>query len=405
MMNLPAWIAWRYLRAPKSHGAVSAIAIISVVGVAVATAAIVCVLSVFNGFHSILSDKLDILAADVVASPARGKTFNNADSIASVIAGVEGVKMVMPTVTDNALVIVDGREMPVTLRGVDCRKFALITSIDSIMLGGTRMADMGDDEVTVSIGVASQLGIYGNDAAMLLFAPKREGRVNMANPVESFVVDSVQVADVFQAMQSDYDEKTIICDIATARNLFQYTDEATGFEISAKSGADLDKVAAGVTEALGESAVVKDRIQQQQVNFRMVEIEKWVTFLLLIFILVIASFNIISTMCMLIIEKERQLSTLSSLGMSRRRVGHTFLWESLFVSMSGGLSGIVLGVGLSLAQEHFGLIKLGGDPSQLVIQAYPVVVDPMDILISLIPIAVIGVATAWIASAFARSRM
>lgn len=404
MKNLPAWIAWRYLRAPKSHGAVSAIAVISVVGVAVATAAIVCVLSVFNGFHSLLSDKLDILAADVVVTPAAGKTFADADSLVRVISTVKGVERVMPTVTDNALAIVDGREMPVILRGVDKKAFSEITSIDSITLGGTRLAATAGGEAVVSIGVAGQLGIYSEGESMLIFAPKREGRVNMANPVESFVVDSVTVADVFQAMQNEYDEKMVVCDLEVARRLFQYTSEATGFEIKVAAGEDAGDVAAEIAAALGSGVIVKDRLQQQQINFRMVEIEKWVTFLLLIFILVIASFNIISTMCMLIIEKQRSLSTLTSIGMSRRRVGATFWWESMIVSMSGGVAGIVLGLALCLLQEHLGLIRLGGDPAQHVVQFYPVRVEWADILIAFMPIFAIGLVTAWVSSAFARSR-
>ncbi len=395
----------RYLRAPKSHSAVSAISIVAVVGVAVATAAIICVLSVFNGFRGILTEKLDILAPDVLVTPAQGKTFADADSVARIVGEVDGIQLVMPSVIDNALAIVGGREMPITLRGVDTEVYGLLTSVDSITMQPTRIASLSPRDALASVGVARQLGIFDTETQMLIFAPRREGRVNLANPMASFITDSVRVADVFQALQSDYDEKTVICDINTARDLFQYDNEATSLEIQVRPGEDISKVAAEVERKLGPGAVVKDRFRQQEINFRMISIEKWVTFLLLIFILVIASFNIISTLCMLILEKQGSMSTLSALGMNRRAIGRTFWWESLFVSLTGGLGGVALGLALCLLQQHLGLIKLGGDPDTMILQAYPVEVIWTDVLIALAPVVVIGLITAWTASAFARSRI
>ncbi len=402
---LPARIAWRYLRAPKSHSAVSAISIVSVVGVAVATAAIICVLSVFNGFRGLLNDKLDTLAPDVLITPAKGKTFANADSIAGIVADMPSVEEVMPAVVDNALAISESREMPVTLRGVDPEAYARITSVDSIIFEGAKMKDLTPADAVVSVGTGQQLAIYATGGTLLLFAPRREGRVNLANPMSSFLTDSVSVAGIFQAMQSDYDNNTVICDITTARNLFQYTTEATQLEVKATPGTDLPALASDIELSLGPNAVAKDRARQQQTNFRMVEIEKWVTFLLLIFILLIASFNIISTLCMLIIEKQHSMATLSALGMSRKSIGATFWWESMYVSMSGGIAGIITGLALCLIQEHFGLIKLGGDPEAMIITAYPVAVEWGDVLIALAPVTIIGLAAASIASAFARSRI
>lgn len=402
---LPARIAWRYLRAPKSHSAVSAISIVSVVGVAVATAAIICVLSVFNGFRGLLNDKLDTLAPDVLITPAKGKTFANADSIAGIVADMPSVEEVMPAVVDNALAISESREMPVTLRGVDPEAYARITSVDSIIFEGAKMKDLTPADAVVSVGTGQQLAIYATGGTLLLFAPRREGRVNLANPMSSFLTDSVSVAGIFQAMQSDYDNNTVICDITTARNLFQYTTEATQLEVKATPGTDLPALASDIEISLGPNALAKDRARQQQTNFRMVEIEKWVTFLLLIFILLIASFNIISTLCMLIIEKQHSMATLSALGMSRKSIGATFWWESMYVSMSGGIAGIITGLALCLIQEHFGLIKLGGDPEAMIITAYPVAVEWGDVLIALAPVTIIGLAAASIASAFARSRI
>ena len=402
---LPARIAWRYLRAPKSHSAVSAISIVSVVGVAVATAAIICVLSVFNGFRGLLNDKLDTLAPDVLITPAKGKTFANADSIADIVADMPSVEEVMPAVVDNAPghfritrnACHSARRRPRGLRTHN------ICRLHNFRRG--KMKDLTPADAVVSVGTGQQLAIYATGGTLLLFAPRREGRVNLANPMSSFLTDSVSVAGIFQAMQSDYDNNTVICDITTARNLFQYTTEATQLEVKATPGTDLPALASDIELSLGPNALAKDRARQQQTNFRMVEIEKWVTFLLLIFILLIASFNIISTLCMLIIEKQHSMATLSALGMSRKSIGATFWWESMYVSMSGGIAGIITGLALCLIQEHFGLIKLGGDPEAMIITAYPVAVEWSDVLIALAPVTIIGLAAASIASAFARSRI
>lgn len=403
--SLPARIAWRYLRAPKSHSAVSAISIISVVGVAIATAAIVCVLSVFNGFRGLLSDTLDLLAPDVLVTPATGKTFADADSLLNIINKIDGVGTAMPTVTDNALAIYNAKEMPITLRGVVPEIYSEITEIDSLFVNGEGIAGYSPDDAAVSVGVAQQLGTGAGSEGLFLFAPRREGRVNLSNPMASFLTDSVSVRGIFQSLQSEYDENTVICDISTARELFQYTTEATAIEINTDPDADISGVASEINKALGEKAVVKDRFQQQETHFRMVNIEKWMTFLLLIFILMIASFNIISTLCMLIIEKQSSMATMSALGMNRRQIGKTFWWESIYVSLAGGIGGIIIGVALCLIQEKFGLIKLGGDPDILVVHAYPVIVEWSDLLVALIPVAVIGIITAWISAAFARSRV
>lgn len=410
-MILPPRIALRYLRAPKSHSAVSAISIISVVGVAVATAAIICVLSVFNGFRSLLSERLDSLAPDILITPAKGKTFSDADSLISLIKNVEEVRLAMPSVVDNALAIFNSREMPITIRGVDFAKYQHITSLDSLLIPDSeplRLNSGNPEELSpavVSIGTASQLGIGETDLPLLIFAPRREGRVNLANPMASFLTDSISVAGIFQAYQSDYDENTVICDINTARDLFQYTDEATSLEIALSPGADPAAVVSKLSAILGPSAIVRDRLRQQETNFRMISIEKWVTFLLLIFILIVASFNIISTLCMLVLEKQKSLSTLTAIGMRKRSISAIFSWEAVFVTLSGGAIGIILGLTLCLLQQHFGLIRLAGDPSRMVITAYPVLVKPTDILLVLIPLAAITLLTSLTTTAFTRSKL
>lgn len=402
---LPFKIAWRYLSAPKSHGAVSAISVISVVGVAVATAAIIIVLSVFNGFRFFLNERLDTLTPDIFVAPSVGKTFEYGDSLKNLVGNIEGVEEVMEEVADNALVIADSREMPVKLKGVDMAVFSRISSIDSLLIDGNFVSNYNPRQASVSVGVAQRLGMYAAGDTLFLFAPKRYGRVNMANPMASFTSDSIQVASVFRSKQSDVDENTVIVDISTAREIFQYTTEATGLHIKALPGISLPALTENIRQILGDEYIVKDRMEQQEVNFRMVAIEKWITFILLTFILLIASFNIISTLCMIILDKGNSLHTLSHLGMSKRRIGAIFAWESLLVTFIGGGTGLVLGIMISLMQEKFSILKLAGDPENLVLQAYPVRVEWLDILATSVPILIIGLIAAWISAVFARGRV
>lgn len=405
MSFLSGRIGWRYVRARRSRSAVKGISVTAVVGVAVATAAIVCVLSVFNGFRAVLAEKLDILAPDVLVSPTSGKVFSDGDSVAAIVRSVPGVGTATATITDNALAIASSHEMPVTLRGVDPAVYRRVTRADSILLEGGEWLEADAGEAVIAIGTASQLGVYGPDAQMLLFAPRRIGRVNLSNPVASFITDSVTVSAIYQAGQSEYDQNTVICEINTARDLFQYDAEASAVEVAAAPGVSPSQLAARISERLGEGAVVKDRVRQQEMNFRMIEIEKWVTFLLLFFILIIASFNIISTMSMAVLEKQKSMSALRALGMSRRRIGWIFWWQSIYVSLAGGISGILLGLALCLAQQHFGLLKLSGDPDAMIVKSYPVVVEWSDMLIALLPVLVIGLITASVTARYARRRL
>ena len=415
---LSARIAWRYLRAKKSHSAVGTITAVSICGIAVATAAIICVLSVFNGFKSIIAGRIDTLTPDVMVTPAAGKVFADGDSLAAEIRMIPEVETAIPSILENALAICDGRETPVSLKGVDMKGYEKVTSLRSLIIDSSDSPT--DKPVTIAVGTSARLGAYPG-SALLLFAPRREGRVNLANPAASFLRDSVTVQSVYRSNQTEYDENRVVVDIDVARDLLQYDLEASAIEVKGKPGVSSEALANIIRsrlnstkdrhnpDSVGSTAgnkrfVVKDRLQQQEMNFRMISIEKWVTFLLLFFILVIASFNIISSLSMLVIEKERSMSTLVALGMSRRSVASIFRWESVFVTLTGGVAGIIIGLILCLLQQHFGLITLQGDPQTLAVVAYPVLVDPLDILITIVPLMVVGTLAAVITGAFAKSR-
>ena len=408
--DLTAAIAWRYLLSKKSHGAVGTISTVSLCAMAVATAAIVCVLSVFNGFREVIAEKLDTLAPDVMVTPAKGKTFAEAEKLAARVAATPGVETATPTLSDNALVICNSQEMPVKLKGVVPADYARVTEVRSLVdadLGrylADTVAPSGTIPATIAIGTASRLRTYPG-AGMLVFAPKRLGRVNLANPVSSFITDSLSVTGIYRSDQQEYDEDGVIVPIAEARRLLQYDTEASAIEIRLRPGQHGARAAAAIGDRLGPAYVVKDRVRQQEMNFRMISIEKWVSFLLLGFILIIASFNLISSLSMLVIEKEKAIGTFSALGLSRRRIGRIFAWESIYVSLAGGLAGIALGLTLCLLQQHFGLITVSGSPETTIVRAYPVKVLAGDVLATLVPVALIGIATAAITAAFAKSRI
>lgn len=405
-MSIPFSIAFRYLLGKKSHSAVNAIAIVSVAGVAVATAAVICVLSVFNGFRSVIADRLDTLSPDLLVVPKEGKTISDGDSLASAISAVSGVDTAMPSLTDNALAYYDGREMPITLKGVVPEKYSKVTSIDSLIVGGDRQLVFASDApALLSVGVAYKLQKYDFDSPVTIFAPKRLGRYNPANPAAAFVMDSLDVQGIFQSMQQTYDENTVITGIDIVRDLLLYDREATSVEIKVKDPEAVDRVLEDVQKVVGDRYVVKDRLMQQEVNFRMVQIEKWVTFLLLFFILVIASFNIISTLSMLVLEKQDSMHTLAALGMRRDQVAAVFRWESVLVSAFGSAAGILLGVALCMVQQIWGVIKVNVNSAAMETMAYPVALEPMDILVTLVPVTMITLVCAFVAGSFARSRM
>lgn len=395
------------MRLRRSGSAAGAISGVAVAGVAVATAAIICVLSVFNGFKEVLAVRDDTLTADVTVTPVSGKVIGNVDSLARVLADVDGVELAIPVMADNALAISGGFEMPVDLKGVPLDSYRKVTSLADVILEEGEYPDARRvvNPAAISSGTAAALHIPPAGGEFLLFAPKRRGRLNMANPSASFVMDSVAATGVFRTDRQEVDERTVICDIELARRIFQRDGQGSSVEIKVREGADPADVARAIALRAGDRFEVKDRLMQQEINFRMINIEKWVSFLLLFFILVIASFNIISTLCMVVIEKRRNSATLRALGMSRSRIGAVYGWQSVFVSLAGGLIGITLGVVLCLAQMRWGLIRLPGDPEAMIVSAYPVALDWGDVALTLVPVAAIGIMTAVVASGFARSRL
>ncbi|MBR6640086.1 MAG: FtsX-like permease family protein [Muribaculaceae bacterium] len=402
----PLRIAIRYLFSKKTHNAVNIISLISLAGVAVATMAIVCVLSVFNGFSDLSAAHLSILDPDLKITPVEGKSISSVDSLIYEIEQIDGIDVAIPTIEEQALAIYGERQMPVMIKGVPL-EYENTTGIKSIVIDGDfYLTDSIASYATLSVGAAIGLGATPSLYRYLgIYTPKREGRVNVANPMTAFRSDSLIVAGVYQVAQAEYDTDMVILPIENAARLLDYDNEATAIEVMVKPSFNISKVTAQLQTILGDELIVKDRLHQQEQSFRMIEIEKWITFLMLAFILIIASFNIISTLSMLVIEKSENIHTLHSLGATSTMISRIFMLEGWLISIVGGIAGVIIGVILTLAQQWGGFIKLSGDPSALSIDHYPVRLDVMDLFVVMGLVIVIGFFTAQITALFTRKKI
>lgn len=396
-------IALRYLFSKKSYNAVNIISFISLAGIAVATTATVCVLSVFNGFSDLASSQLSQLDPDLKVTPVNGKVINNADSIANVISLIDGVELALPTIQDQALAIFGNVQMPVSLKGIP-NDYDSITQLRNVIIDGDYLSDNSAIAyATISAGAAITLKATPHTYEYMgLFTPRRMGRINPANPLTAFRSDSVAIGGVYQVNQIEYDADMVMVPLKTARYLLDYTTQASAIEIKIINGFDTQLIAQNISHAIGNKYEIKDRMQQQQQTFRMIQIEKWVTFLMLAFILIIASFNIISTLSMLIIEKCDNIATLRSLGASRNMITRIFAIEGWLISIVGGIAGIIVGSALVLLQQYCKIIKLSGDPMTMTIDHYPVRLDVADLMTVIIAVIIIGFFIAQTTAFFSR---
>lgn len=398
-------IARRYLLSRKSHSAVNIICGVAIGGVSVAIMAIVVVLSVFNGFASLAEKQMGLFDADLRVEPAAGKTIAGADSLAARVAAMPQVAAAVPVIDERALAVSPSAQMPVRLKGVGAA-FADVTDMDSIIVDGAYAVDSvyGYGPAHLSVGVAGYMGLsprVGNIVGV--YVPRRMGRINPANPATAFRGDSLAVRSVWQTQRPDYDGDRMIMPLATARRLLDYENgEASAVEIRLAAGADPDAEAARLSAALGDSVRVLTRARQNADSFRMIAVEKWLTFLLLVCILAVASFNIVSTLSLLVIEKRDNMATLRALGASRAMTRRVFMWQGALIALCGGLLGSVLGVALSLGQQHFGWVRLNAEADALTIQVYPVEVHASDLLVVAAVVAVGAVASALVTLLFTK---
>lgn len=390
-MNLSYHIARRYLFSKKSHNAVNVISIISVVGIAVATMALVCALSVFNGFTQVVSHSFSAFDPALKVVPVKGKVFDASTPQVDQVRKLEGVDFVSESLEENALLTFGERQEPILLKGVSSNFLDLVDQKKVIIDGQFVLREGDTDYGVIGGGLAVNLGIGANFLEPAsIWIPKRNVNVNIANPTDAFVRNDVFISGVFGINQPKYDDQILIVSIDLARELLYYENEVTSLDIKVKEGVSVDDLRKQISSILGKDYLVKDRFEQQADLFRMVSIEKWVTFLILAIILLIAVFNIVGSLSMLIIEKTEDIAILQNLGASNRLITRIFLIEGWLITLFGSLSGLIVGLAVCLLQQHFGLLKLGSTPGEFVIDAYPVAVQLFDVVIIFVTVSIIG---------------
>jgi len=387
-------ISRRYLFSKKSHNAINIISGLSAAGVSIGTIALIVVLSVFNGFESLITNMFSEFDPDLRISAVQGKTFEIGGSEFEQVKKLKEVAVFTEIVEDNALLRFKDKQTPATIKGVTSN-FSKLTNIDSIMYDGNfQLFDGGFERSVPGIGIATVLGFNAHFIDPLyIYAPKRTSTINLLRPESSFNQEQTFVTGIFSVRQSQYDDHYVLVSIELARNLFEYTENTvTSVELKIAKGADISLVRKKIEQIIGKDYQLKDRYEQQESIYKIMKIEKWIAFLILSFILLIASFNIIGSLSMLIIDKKADIQTLRSLGANNGLIKRIFLFEGWLISIVGAVIGVITGSALCLIQEHYGIVKLGAG---YVVDAYPVVTNFNDALIIFATVLVLGFLAAW----------
>ena len=397
-MNFPFFIARRYLFSKKSTHVINVISSISVIGVAVATMALVIVLSVFNGFHDLVASLFTSFDPQLKVVPVEGQTAPSDDSILTQIRLLPEVDVATETVEDQALAIYQGKQAMVKIKGVE-DNFSELSHITDILYGdGTYSLHAANLEYGIlGIRLAQTMGIGAQwDGYLKIYAPKKEGQLDLSNPGEGFVADSLNSPGVlFSVRQSKYDKNYIVTSIAFARNLFGQQGMLSDLEIRLKEGSNLNAVKAEMQKIAGTKYKVLDRFEQQEDTFKIMSIEKLMAYIFLTFILVVACFNIIGSLSMLIIDKKNDVVTLRNLGANDKQITRVFLFEGRMIAVIGAVIGIGLGLLLCLLQQQYGFVRLGESEGSFIVDAYPVSVHYTDVAIIFVTVIAVGWLAVW----------
>lgn len=390
-------IAWRYLFAKKQYNAIHIISGISAAAIGVVTAAMVCVLSIMNGFGVIVEQMFSQFDPDIRIEAVNGKSFNDSGSKFESLRQLDGIELISQRIEETALLQFEGKQMPVRLYGVDST-FATLTHIEEIITGGHyEVHDGAFDRAVLGQGLAWHIGIGTQFINPLyLYVPKRTEKVNMLRPDQAFNEEVCFIAGTFAVQQAKYDDEVMLVDIDLTRRLLEYEEtEVSSLLIKVQSTSHIKHVEKEVQHLLGDKYKVLNRYEQQADFFRILRVEKLLTTLLLVFILLIASFNIIGSLSMLIIDKKSDIQTLSHLGANSSLIRRIFLFEGWLISTLGAMIGLVIGLAICLIQEHVGILKLGSG-TEYIISAYPVAVQAADIFLVAVVVLCLGFLAAWI---------
>lgn len=389
-MNLPFFFAWRYLFAKKSHNVINIISAISAVGMATGTAALIIILSIYNGFDSLVRSMMNDFDPDILISPAEGKTFIPEGPVYDWIYEQDMVKNMSCVITENVFMNYDGKQGMVTAKGVDW-VFEEESPVRDHIRSGEFALHRGDVPLAVTgSGIAYRMGINPRFLSPIeLYFPARDKNFSMTNPLASIEAVNVWPSGIF-SISSEIDDKYVIVPIDVMRELLEYSDEVSGVEIRLRDGhtqKDVKAMVKEISERLGPEYLVSDRFAQNKSLYMMMKYEKLSIFTILIFIVIIIAFNIFGSLTMLIIEKRGDIGTLKSMGMRDSTVKRIFVLEGWMISLLGLAAGLVLGIGFSLLQQHFGFIKM---PGNFVVQAYPVILSAKDVIITAASVAAVG---------------
>lgn len=389
-MNLPFFFAWRYLFAKKSHNVINIISAISAVGMAIGTAALIIVLSIYNGFDSLVKSMLNDFDPDILITPAEGKTFVPEGPAYDWIYGQEIVKNMCCVITENVFVNYDGRQGMVTAKGADW-VYEEESPLREHIRSGEFALHRGDVPLAVvGSGIAYRMGVNPRFLSPLeLYFPARDRNFSLTNPMASIETVNVWPSGIF-AINSEIDDRYIIVPIEVMKELLGYGDEVSGVELRLRDGyrqKDAEKLKAGISERLGPDYKVCDRFEQNKSLYKMMKYEKLSIFTILVFIVIIIASNIFGSLSMLIIEKRQDIGILESMGMKESTVRQVFVLEGWMISLLGLGAGLVTGIGFSLLQQHFGIIKM---PGNFMVQAYPVILSVRDVIITAVSVAVVG---------------
>ncbi|MCW3806728.1 ABC transporter permease [Plebeiibacterium marinum] len=390
-MRLILEIALKFLFGKKSKGIINVISTISIVGVSVGTIALLVILSVFNGLHGLIGSLYGSFDPDIKISATEGKFFSTDSLNIKEIEALDEVAYICPIIEDNALLKYDDRQVTAVVMGVNAA-FSKVSQLDSIIVEGEfNLRDKQGFGGAIGYVLADQLNIRVSFLTpLLLYVPKRNKKINLMRPNEAFNTHYVHPKGIFLVKQMDYDSKYVLVDIDLVRDLFQYKDsEVTSLAIALKDGYDNYATQKKIQKILGAGLKVENRHEQHASFYKMMKVEKMVAYLILCFILIIATFNLIGTMSMLIYDKKEGIKILKSIGADQKMVTRIFLVEGWLISLIGVICGLAIGIILVLIQQYFGVITFGGS-SSFVVDAYPVALVAMDIFYTLLTVTTIG---------------
>lgn len=392
-MNLSAFVARRYLFSKKSHNIINVISAISLVGVAVCTMALVIVLSVFNGFDSLIKSMFSNFDPDIKITPAQGKVLEpQSDKIKSVLR-LSCIDVSCETLEENVLLEYDKHMNPGIIKGVP-EHYRQLTGIDTLVINGTfTLNDPHRPMAVVGSGLAYYLSVNVNFVSpIFIYVPKRNGRISM-NPERAFSKSYIYPSGVF-AVQQEIDTRYMLVPLDFARKVLEYSTQASAIEIKLKPGNDADKIRAEMAQMLGPEYVVRTQYQQHELLYKVMKSEKFAIYLILTFILLIGSFNMIGSLAMLIIDKKDDIKTLSHIGLSKQGIRRIFASEGRLISIGGALAGLLLGFVVCWLQQTYGFLKLDSMGS-FVISDYPVKMMWTDFVLVLATVVGIGLLASW----------